>query len=65
MSSTLVCAWLWLCGGFQVQVAPSTYASCCVNVQGLDRHVFLVPRETKLGTSTPVAFGDMYEELKV
>ncbi len=45
--------------------APATYASCCVNVQGLDRHVFIVPRETKLGSSTPVAFGDLYEELKV
>jgi hypothetical protein len=44
--------------------APSTYASCCVSLSGVDRHVFIVPREHKLGTTTPVVFGEMYEEIK-
>ena len=45
-------------------VAPNSYASCCVSLAGLDRHVLIVPREKKLGTDKAVVFGELYEEIK-
>lgn len=43
---------------------PATFASCCVGINGLDRHVFLLPRETNLETGEPVTAMALLSELK-
>jgi hypothetical protein len=43
---------------------PATFASCCVGINGLDRHVYLLPRETNLETGEPVTAMALLSELK-
>jgi DNA polymerase alpha subunit A len=44
--------------------APSTYASCCVSMTGIDRHVYVLPREKAADGDAAVSFGDLYAELR-
>ncbi|KAI8892872.1 hypothetical protein BC833DRAFT_610404 [Globomyces pollinis-pini] len=52
-----------------LQKTSGKYISCCVTVQGMERNLFVLPRQRKVDandieTDIPVTIGDVYQEIE-